>query len=346
MREKRKQMIVIAVLLALLTGIYGLLCLLPSDSEEGSESPAPLTLNSNLDLTSLTFETQEQSLTFVRQDGVWSLKNDPQFPLSQTLFSTVVSNWKNLTAQQQLENPDALADYGLDTPELTVRAADIEGQNTVMKFSSQQQSVRYGLCEDETDVYVLTTSAVENFLFQLEDLLELEEIPSIVRSDIQSVSIVSGQDVLMITRQADEAEERWLLSDSLTSLECSSEDLSSFFSVLTTLSAESCLDWKGDAGIAETHGLNHPQAVITVQYTHDDLSQQFTLEIGSVLSTDSTLQAVRLQGSSRLQTMNAASLKTLLAMTVESVRQTQQERVQAEAAEALADTGNAEADSE
>ena len=141
----------------------------------------------------------------------------------------------------------------------------------------------------------------------------------------------------MITRQADETEERWLLSDNTTSLECGSEDLSSFFSVLTTLSAESCLDWKGDAGVMEENGLSHPQATITVQYTRNDLSQQFTLEIGSVLESEPALQAVRLQGSSRLQTMKAAALKTLLSLTVNEVRQTQEDQAQS-----AADAGDSE----
>lgn len=77
--------------------------------------------------------------------------------------------------------------------------------------------------------------------------------------------------------------------------------------------------------MAAQYELDSPVATLTVQYTQDNQTHQLTLELGKVLDEDETLQAVRLHGSSMIQTMKTDNLNRILELSVEQVSQAQQE---------------------
>lgn len=327
MKEQRRQIVILAVAAAVLLGVYGVINLWTSSLLQQEESEEPvLALTSQQDLNALEIETKQQTLKFVQNDSGWSLSDDPAYPLDQNQISTVISSWKNLTAQRRLDQPDTLSDYGLDEPAMTIRGEDVDGNVTVIRFSElQQDSLRYAMKEGDDTVYVMSGSAADSFDLNLDELIALEYLPSIVRSDIQSVSIQNGDQVLLVTRMENDSEERWLVSDNLSSVESGSDPLSSFFSTLTTLTPQSCLSYTGEEAVAAQYELDSPVTTLTVQYTQDNQTHQLTLELGKVLDEDETLQAVRLQGSSMIQTMKTDNLNRILELSVEQVSQAQQE---------------------
>ncbi|MFQ9389035.1 MAG: DUF4340 domain-containing protein [Coprococcus sp.] len=79
-------------------------------------------------ITAISYEKDGKSLSFIKEDGTWYDAEDKKFPVNQDSLTTMTNTLGAVSATRKLEKPEALSEYGLDSPVLTVRYTASDGK--------------------------------------------------------------------------------------------------------------------------------------------------------------------------------------------------------------------------
>lgn len=95
---------------------------------------------------------QVGDLVFVQDDGDWTLRDDPEYPLDQDAVKKMANTVCGIKTDWTITTPESAATYGLDTPDVTA---------TVTFTDETQLTVRFGnlTSEDETLCYIASSEA-------------------------------------------------------------------------------------------------------------------------------------------------------------------------------------------
>lgn len=174
---KKKQMVILAVLLAALAAVYGILTWhnQKAEKEEQAREESQTARVTELgEIASFSFQAPEQEkLQFEKKDGKWVCTRDKKLALDQTYPDRIVNTFSSLTASRKLEDIDALEDYGLESPAYTVVLKTADGEETTVKIGDGTGDEYYLQKEGEDQViYTVASSAVETLGYSLEDMQE------------------------------------------------------------------------------------------------------------------------------------------------------------------------------
>lgn len=119
-------------------------------------------------------------MSFVKEDGTWYMADDREIPLDQTYIDAMENTYASLTATRQIDEPDALSDYGLDSPAYTVQATDADGNTTTFSVGDAADEDYYLTVDSaQAPVYTVTSSAVSVLQYDLDTLVEKDTMPAI-----------------------------------------------------------------------------------------------------------------------------------------------------------------------
>lgn len=150
------------------------------EADSGEDSQIQVT-----DLGELSsFQFMDQStgtgMSFVKEDGTWYMADDREIPLDQTYIDAMENTYASLTATRQIDEPDALSDYGLDSPAYTVQATDADGNTTTFSVGDAADEDYYLTVDSaQAPVYTVTSSAVSVLQYDLDTLVEKDTMPAI-----------------------------------------------------------------------------------------------------------------------------------------------------------------------
>lgn len=177
---KKKQILILAVVLAILAVVYGALSFgnkKAKEEEKAQEENQVIQVADLGEILSFSYEAPEQEpLRFEKEKDDWVCADDKKMELEQTYPSDIADAFASLTASRKMEEIDALEDYGLKEPAYTVTLQPKDGKEMTFYIGDSTGDEYYLQAEGEEDViYTVASSVVMTLDHSLEDMKKTEE---------------------------------------------------------------------------------------------------------------------------------------------------------------------------
>lgn len=184
MQKQKKQMIVIIIILILFVAAYfGMRSYNAKQEEkEAAETEAEKIYVTELkkdDITAFSYQTDGETLSFVKEEDTWKCENDETLTLDETAISTMLSTVATLEAAESVEDAGELSEYGFDTPTNVITLTTEKGTTTLTIGMNNSITDQYYMTKDGDDSLYLVSSGVpaafEKTLADLEAEEETEQ---------------------------------------------------------------------------------------------------------------------------------------------------------------------------
>lgn len=305
-KKKQKQLsimlIIVGVLVVLLVGGILLNQWNTRRQEKAADAAAPRLVSMD-EVEELTMTNDGTSLTFRKtEDGDWYWVDDQNYPLNDTVCTSIENLVSDFTAEQQMDISDSLSAYGLENPAQSLTITSSEGEAvTILVGGETTTSLYYAMLEGGDQIYTIGSSLTTNLSKSLYDMAQLAEYPKLSSDIILNVT-VAGQNTEAFTVNPVEAEAE-TEGDSSAPAEGSSSSsepettteyhwfrngtdvteeafVTSFRTELDTISMSALAFYKPTDEEREACGLTAPTAVVTVEYTSEEGTETSVLTIG------------------------------------------------------------------
>ena len=286
MKRGKKLLLLLAVLVILVAAVLIVLRLDPegADTEEEDTGVSVFTLDPET-VTELRWTYEDEALTFVKSDGVWTYAEDSAFPLEESYLTAMLTVLSDVTAGKTIESPEDLAQYGLEGPACTVTVAADTEKELLIGDETGIGGERY-LSVGDGNVYLVDEGILDSFSYGLLDLVAKEAIPDM--TNVTSLEVASEVQSYTLSYAAadaeDDSEEKvpvWFWNgDSGLPLDTALTE--ALVQAVTGMSWGACVDYAAAGSLAD-YGLDAPTLTVTVNYTETEdgeSSASFVLEIG------------------------------------------------------------------
>ncbi len=270
--KNKKGLIVGIIILVLLLGAYFLLRYLNLDEEDTEEEDAAETvfeIDAD-DISNIQIVSGENTFDFSHGDDKWSYVEDDKFPLSESAILDKVSSLTSVSSMRTIEDPDNLADFGLENPEVTATVTDTDGKETELALGATNDAVSgcyMSMNGDTSKIYLVDTTLKTNLEFDLSDIAEKEDIPSITGSTITSITIQKPEGTAKLFQDSG-SETGWTFEDTDgSSVPADSSLVSTYTGNFSALAWTDYVTY--DLNNLGAYGLENP-TVITVDYQQEE----------------------------------------------------------------------------
>ncbi len=163
------------------------------EADSGEDSQIQVTDLGELSSFQFTDQSTGTGMSFVKEDSTWYMADDREIPLDQTYIDAMENTYASLTATRQIDEPDALSDYGLDSPAYTVQATDADGNTTTFSVGDAADEDYYLTVDSaQAPVYTVTSSAVSVLQYDLDTLVEKDTMPAIGSGNLLTVEFTEN----------------------------------------------------------------------------------------------------------------------------------------------------------
>ena len=296
MRKQTKQILALVGVLAVCIGAYAGLRAWNAGAEAREEAAAVYVAQLT-DVTTLSFDHGGGMLAFTKSGETWTLDGDADFPVDGTYLDSLASSLEHVKAERTLEDPDELADYGLEEPAYTLTAGTADGESVTLYLGDLDSSTanRYAMREGDARIYTVSATLATLMDYDLLDLMELPDLPSLSKSTLSGAALetASGshtltknevsrvQEVETDTGEVDEDGEpiyetttetvtttTWYLDGEEISSEA--DGLSDWLSALSGLYLEGCYAYQADSDTLTACGLTTGSTLSVTVTVEDD----------------------------------------------------------------------------
>ena len=291
MKKKTVKLVSAVVVLGVVSGAYvGVNSYVSSQEKKESEAEDTSVELTSLDtdnITSVAFTAGQDKVEFDKKDDTWSEKGDADFPVDQDTLNTAVGGVASLSAAQEISDVEDLSEYDLDSPQNEITLTTDDG-DTVLQIGMENESTsQYYVkkSDDDKNVYLVDSSAVEPFMGTLYDFAESGTFPSVTSSTITEVK-VDKEDGYELTQDPDNL--FWNVSDGKTSEKADTDKAGTVTSAIGSLAYDSFVDY--NCTDDSKYGFDDPYAVITAKYTEEETVEddsEDTSETTDETNTDS-----------------------------------------------------------
>lgn len=271
MKKKTVKLVSAVVVLGVACGAYvGVNSYVSSQEKKESEeedTSVELTNLSTDNITSVAFTAGQDNVEFDKKDDTWSEKSDADFPVNQDTVNSAVGGVASLSAAQEISDVEDLSEYDLDSPQNEIKLTTDDG-DTVLQIGMENTSTsQYYVkkSDDDKNVYLVDSSAVEPFMGTLYDFAESGTFPSVTSSTITEVK-VDKEDGYELTQDPDNL--FWNISDGKTSERADTDKAGTVTSAIGSLSYDSFVDY--NCTDDSKYGFDDPYAVISAKYTEEE----------------------------------------------------------------------------
>ena len=98
----------------------------------------------------------------------------------------------SLCAERELEDPDDVADYGLDSPSYTVAYTTEAGEEGEVYIGNQAEDDYYAMVKGSDKIYTITADLPGRLDFDLSGYIQNDTVPSISSGNLQKVEITEN----------------------------------------------------------------------------------------------------------------------------------------------------------
>lgn len=162
MKKQKKQLIALCILLLIcIVAWVGLTKWNKSQEqkkqEEEEASKVTVTDIATEDVKAFSYQYNNETLSFVKEDDTWYYEADKSIALDQDAVETLVTTAAQLTADQKIKD---LSEYGLETPSNTITLTTGDGTTTLLIGNKNDMLSQYYVKTDQSDSIYLAGSAV------------------------------------------------------------------------------------------------------------------------------------------------------------------------------------------
>ena len=265
--KQGKKLIALCLVLVVLVGVYAATRTLTAEPEE-DEGIAEAALDGD-SLTSLSWTADGETLSLVKEEDTWSYEADGSFPLNPDVPQNMVEALSGLTASRTVDNPEALSEYGLDEPVLTITATGTDGGETTFALGDQNEMTDeyYLLCNgDESRLYLVDSTLYNAFSLGLYDMVEMEPLPDFGTVTALTIAQPSGGLELKYVEDSSglyfNSAYHWFLDRDGEQLALDASKVSTLNGNITGLSWQSCVAYNADEAALAGYGLDDSSAVV------------------------------------------------------------------------------------
>ena len=221
----KKQALILTLAIALcilLFGIYFAFLIHNSAKENAEKDQTARTLVTRFtssDISGLSFNMSGREITLRRRNGRWILPENENLPVNADTVKTLIDEIEIITAIRVIdEDAKDLSEYRLDTPVYTLKVT-AHSKEHVFYFGeySKYYDGYYFCAKDNSKVYIVSSSYVETFNIEFEELLENDTLPDISSATHIDFTSLNGASYSFDTESLTKEEKR--LWDALKSLE-------------------------------------------------------------------------------------------------------------------------------
>lgn len=165
MKKQKKQLIALCVLLLIcIVAWVGLTKWNKSQEqkkkEEEEASKVTVTDVNTEDVNAFSYQYNNETLSFVKEDDTWYYEADKSISLDQDTMETLIATTAQLTAEQEIKDYEDLSEYGLETPSNTITLTTGDGTTTLLIGNKNDMLSQYYVKTNQSDSIYLAGSAV------------------------------------------------------------------------------------------------------------------------------------------------------------------------------------------
>ena len=165
MKKQKKQLIALCILLLICSVAWvGLTKWNKSQEqkkqEEEEASKVTVTDVNTEDVNAFSYQYNNETLSFVKEDDTWYYEADKSISLDQDTMETLIATTAQLTAEQEIKDYEDLSEYGLETPSNTITLTTGDGTTTLLIGNKNDMLSQYYVKTDQSDSIYLAGSAV------------------------------------------------------------------------------------------------------------------------------------------------------------------------------------------
>lgn len=165
MKKQKKQLIALCILLLIcIVAWVGLTKWNKSQEqkkqEEEEASKVMVTDVNTEDVNAFSYQYNNETLSFVKEDDTWYYEADKSISLDQDTMETLIATTAQLTAEQEIKDYEDLSEYGLETPLNTITLTTGDGTTTLLIGNKNDMLSQYYVKTNQSDSIYLAGSAV------------------------------------------------------------------------------------------------------------------------------------------------------------------------------------------
>lgn len=308
-RRSKNLFLLIAFLAVLIIGYFSLDYLPVSTGEEEQDSVSEaieITEFSPEDIVSYSYENSDYAIGFDITENGYSNRADAGFPVNTDTVVSQLSKLGNLTALQLVDSTD-MAEYGLDSPRVTITVTLSDGTNRsfLIGDSALFELADYLLDRENNIIYLVSQSLATAFTCSWSNLIQKEEMTKITADQIVDVSVETDELKTMYITFDEAKENPWQLTTPEGTFDGDSTAVSDALGIFSSYALKNTVEY--NCTDFSKYGLATPETVVKVRYkesgeTEEPEVKTLVFEFGNP-NEEASENYVRINGSSYVYTM-------------------------------------------
>lgn len=194
MKQKRMMLMLGGVLVVLIGCYVGLKAWNDHQQEqaEADEEAAKIRLVDAEGLTAVSYTDGESTLGFTLEEDTWRYTEDQEIPMNQDVVGGFADTVASLNATRELENPDDISDYGLDSPSYTINYTTEDGEDGTIYIGNMTGEDYYAMLEGSDKVYTISDDLPYSMDFDLSGYIQTDTVPSISSGNLKKVEVTEN----------------------------------------------------------------------------------------------------------------------------------------------------------
>ena len=265
MKKKKGPLILIGVLVLLLILYFALSTWNKKQDSKEEETVKVADLKTS-EITGVKYDLGTGEMNFEKDGDTWYYTADKDFPLRQSYPKTVADAMGQLSADRELEDADALEEYGLDHPTYTVTLTDEDGTVTTIKVGNATGNDYYATVDDTEKVYTISATSLDDIQTELDQIAQLDTYPSIGSGNLKKEVITENGTTTTYDSENEDQE----------------EEIAAVAGGLGAVSLTTVADYSVEDADLAGYGLDEASRItVEAAYTKDDDEKTMKMYIGS-----------------------------------------------------------------
>lgn len=347
-QKQIKTLIITLLALVLLVGGYVAMSILipeEEETEDTDEDEVVYTVEEDT-INKISYTNQSGTIELVLNNEEWSSPTDKECPVNNYTVDAMVTALEEVKASRTIEKEEVDTEaFGLDSPSLVVNFTQEDGTKTTYTLGTLNSVVNkyYFQVSGDDKAYLIDTTLFNSFDYNLLELAEVEEYPSVGNQDIAEYTLTMDGKTLYFADSKDAAHKKnedtipdcvWKYGTEKDNLKKMDTDLADdVLQAIIGLTNAECVTYNLTDKDLKKCGLDNPKLSLTVHYTKmnqkeeeevtdtDDVEEneeeaeiidcEFTVYFGDT-DSDSGEYYVHMEGSKAIYTMNISGVNTLM----------------------------------
>ncbi len=218
------------------------------------------------DLTSVSWEYEEETLEFEKTDNTWYNTGDEEFPVNQDTLAEFLGHFEEVHACFIIEDVEDFGQYGLEEPQCTITLTTEDGETIVSlgNYSTIDEQRYVSIGDDK--VYLIEDDLLEYVTTDRDEYMQHDDIP-----EIESlVELTVAGDAMLDAVYDEEGVYSYTQSYNYYNVEggnysvLDDERVEDYLSALTTLSLTDYVTYTASSEDLSAYGLDDPDYTITL----------------------------------------------------------------------------------